>query len=142
MRNQRLNAPQEIQRLEPGGYGPQSSAHLDGDGVVVVVDEGTPWLGDVASREATVKDCGVAVAMLQGHSWAPTPSKGSGANVGTIPAAPYPGSRQLSGGKVRRRLMRPGWDGGPVVVRGRESRSHGEGVQRVRSINADRGGRR
>ncbi len=86
-----------------------------------------------------MKDCGVVVAMLQGHSWAPTPSKGSGVNVGTIPAAPYPTSSLLVGGKARRRLMPPGWGGGPVVVRGRESRSHGEGVQRVRSINADRG---
>jgi len=30
-----------------------------------------------ADREATVKGCGVAVAMLQGHSWAPTLSNGS-----------------------------------------------------------------
>ena len=29
--------------------------------------------------------------------------------------------------------MPPGWGGGPVVVRGRESRPHGEGIQRVRS---------
>ena len=89
-----------------------------------------------------MKACGVVVAMLQGHSWAPTPSNGSRVNVGTIPAAPSPASSQLVGGKARRRLMPPGWDGGPVVVRGRESRSHGEGVQRVRSIHADRGGRR
>ena len=89
-----------------------------------------------------MKDCGVAVAMLQGHSWAPTPLKGSRVNVGTIPVAPAPTSSQLAGGKVRRRLKPSGWDGGPVVVRGRESRPHGEGVQRVRSIHADRGGRR
>jgi hypothetical protein len=89
-----------------------------------------------------VKVCGVAVAMLQGHSWAPTPSKGSRVNVGTIPAVPFPASGQLVGGKARRRLMPSGWGGGPVVVRGRESRSHGEGVQRVRSNNAERGGRR
>jgi hypothetical protein len=82
------------------------------------------------------------VAMLQGHSWAPTPSKGSRVNVGTIPAVPFPASSQLVGGKARRWLMPSGWGGGPVVVRGRESRSHGEGVQRVRSINADREGRR
>jgi hypothetical protein len=86
-----------------------------------------------------MKNCGVVVAMLQGHSWAPTPSKGSGVNVGTIPATPSPVSSQLAGGKARRRLMPPGWDGGPVVVRGRESRSHGEGVQRARSLKADRG---
>jgi len=86
-----------------------------------------------------MKVCGVVVAMLQGHSWAPTPSKGSGVNVGTILVVPSPASIQLAGGKVRGRLMPPGWDGGPVVVRGRESRSHGEGVQRVRSIHVDRG---
>jgi hypothetical protein len=35
-----------------------------------------------------VKACGVAAAKLQGHSWAPTPSKGSGMNVGTISLVP------------------------------------------------------
>ena len=89
-----------------------------------------------------MKVCGVAAAMLQGHSWAPTLSMGSGVNVGTIPVAPSPASCQLVGGKARRRLMPSGGDGGPVVVRGRESRSHGEGVQRVRSFHADRGARR
>ncbi len=86
--------------------------------------------------------CGVVVAMLQGHSWAPTPSTGSRVNVGTIPMVPSPASSQLVEGKTCRRSMLPGWDGGPVVVRARESRAHGEGVQRVRSDNADRGGRR
>lgn len=136
MRNQRLNAPQVTQRLEPGGSGPQSNAHPHGDVWA------TPWSGHVADREATMKDCGVIVAMLQGHSWTPTPSMGSGVNVGTIPVAPYPASSQLVGGKARRRLMPSGWDGGSVVVRGRESRLHGEGVQRVRSFHADRGVRR
>ena len=40
------------------------------------------------AREATVNDCGVAVARLQGHSWAPTPLKGSRVNVGTTPLVP------------------------------------------------------
>ena len=53
-----------------------------------------------------MKACGVAVARLQGHSWAPTPSKGSRVNVGTIPAVPSPASGLLVGGKARRRLMR------------------------------------
>jgi hypothetical protein len=94
---------------------------------------------DVAGQEATVKACGVVVAMLQGHSWAPTPSSGSRVNVGTIPVAPSPTCNQLAGGKARRRLTPPGWDGGPVVVRGRESRLHGEGVQRDRRIHAEHG---
>ena len=137
MRNQRLNAPQEMYQLKSGGSGLVSNAHPDG----VAVRE-TPWPVDIAGREAMVNACGVAVAMLQGHSWAPTPSNGSMVNVGTIPAVPSPSSSLLVGGKVRRRLMLPGWGGGPVVVRGRESRSHGEGVQRVRSNEADRGVRR
>jgi hypothetical protein len=137
VRNQRLNAPQAHHQLKPGRSGLVSNAHPHG-----VAGRGTPWLVDVAGREATVNACGVAVAMLQGHSWAPTPSNGSMVNVGTIPAVPSPASSLLVGGKVRRRLMLPGWGGGPVVVRGRESRSHGEGVQRVRSNEADRGVRR
>jgi len=39
---------------------------------------GTLRLVDVAGREATVKVYGVAVAMLQGHSWVPPRSNGSG----------------------------------------------------------------
>jgi hypothetical protein len=37
------------------------------------------------------------------------------------------------GGQVRGRLLGPGWGGALVVVGGRESRSQGEGGQRVRS---------
>jgi len=88
-----------------------------------------------------VKVCGVAAAMLQGHSWAPVPSNGSRVNVGTVPVVPDLMRSQRTGGKARRRLTRPGWGGGPVVVRNRESRLHGEGVQRDRGINAKPGGR-
>ncbi len=136
MRNQRLNAPQETHQLEPDGSGLETSAHRRR------VALRTPWLDYVAGQEATVKACGVTVTMLQGHSWAPIPSSGLSVNVGTIPANPSPASSPLVGGKARRRPKSPGWGGGPVVVRGRESRPHGEGVQRVRSINAARGGRR
>lgn len=34
------------------------------------------WLVDVAGQEAMVKVCGVAMAMPQGHSWAPNSSIG------------------------------------------------------------------
>ena len=92
---------------------------------------------------------GVAVAMPQGQSWAPTPSSGRAVNVGTV--------------RCRSRLAQPAWgragassaggagrDGGPVVVAGvttrhggRESRPQGEGGQRVGSKDAGRpGGRR
>jgi hypothetical protein len=90
-----------------------------------------------------MKACGVVVAMRQGHSWAPPRSNGQAVNVGTIPVAAVSVSsiQLLSGGKARRRLMPLGWDGGPVVVRGRESRPLGEGVQRDRSNDAWWGGR-
>jgi hypothetical protein len=115
-----------------------SSAHRDD----VLAVPGTPGSGDVAGWEAAVKVCGVTAAMLQGHSWAPIPSNGSRVNVGTIPVAPdLVRSQRTESGKARRRLTRPGWGGGPVVVRGRESRSHGEGVQRDRGINAETGDR-
>src|SRR3954453_19144229 len=141
VRNQRLNAPQESHQLEPGGSGLDCSAHPTGM-VSDAAGRGTLRLGDVAGQEATVKACGVAVAMLQGHSWAPPPSNGSGVNVGTIPPVPFPGSRLLPGGGGRRRPAPGGGGGGPVVVRGRESRPHGEGVQCVRGGIASSGGRR
>jgi len=55
-------------------------------------------------------------------------------NVGTIPTPPYPPPIQGGGGQARRRLLAPGWGGALVVVRGRESRPHGEGGQRVRNV--------
>ena len=88
-----------------------------------------------------MKDCGVPVARLQEHNWPPPPSKGSGVNVGTTSMVPLV-SEALHSGKARRRLTRSGWGGEPVVVRGRESRLHGEGVQRPHSIDAKRGDRR
>ncbi len=138
VRNQRQKASQDSLQLEPGRSGLGSSAHPHHTA------RRTPRPVDVAGLEATVNACGVAVAMLQGHSWTPNPSNGSRVNVGTTPAVPVlAGKLHLPlGGKARRRPMPSGWGGGPVVVGGRESRSHGEGVQRVGSVNAKRGGRR
>jgi hypothetical protein len=93
-----------------------------------------------------VKACGVAVAMLQEHSWVPTLSNGKGVNVGTLPAIPNGLMRPV--GKARRQLMPPEGGGGPVVVRGRESRLHaplpgaGKGVQHTRSNHCNQEGRR
>jgi hypothetical protein len=134
--NQRMNASQELTTCpKSDGYGWVCGAHLH-------EVQRTPCSVDIADREATVNACGVTVAKPQGHSWAPHPLNGSGVNVGTTPAVPSPVSNQLVGGKTCRRLMLAGWDGGVVVVRGRESRLHGEGPQRVRSDRADRGDRR
>lgn len=85
--------------------------------------------------------CGVAMAKLQGQSWVPHLSNGERMNVGTTSTAPCPASNQLVSGKTCRSLMLLEWGGGVVVVRGRESRLHGEGPQRVGSNRAERGGR-
>jgi hypothetical protein len=103
----------------------------------------TPEPGVVAGWEATRKDCGVLVAMLQGQSWAPPLSTGCVVNVGTVREPPSPLASQAGGGLVRCRLLAPGRDGALVVVRGRESRPHGEGGQQVRSSGTGMsGGRR
>jgi len=133
--NQRMNASQDrTTSSKSDGYGLGCGAHLH-------EVRKTPWSIDIVDREATVNACGVAVVKPQGQSWAPHPLNGSRMNVGTTPAVPYPASSQLVGGKTCRSLMLPEWGGGVVVVRGRESRPHGEGPQRVCSNRAERGGR-
>lgn len=53
-------------------------------------------------------------------------------NVGTLVGSPSPPPSQGGDGQAHRRLMAWRGGGGSVVVRGRESRLHGEGTQRVR----------
>ena len=47
-----------------------------------------------------MKACGVAVAMLQGHSWTPTLLNGWKVNVGTIPPVPSPANSSWSAGRL------------------------------------------
>ena len=64
-------------------------------------------------------------------------------NVGTALGLPAGLACQVRCGQARRLLVAPGWGGASVVVRARESRAHGEGRQRVRSVRAGMlGGRR
>jgi hypothetical protein len=64
-------------------------------------------------------------------------------DVGTILGLPVGQAGQVGRGQARRLLMAWGWGGAFVVVRVRESRAHGEGRQRVRSVRAGMpGGRR
>lgn len=78
-----------------------------------------------------MKVCGVGVAMLPEYSWAPTRSIVFMVNVGTVVRRSH-----------RAAASRPGWErsvaglgaqrgGGPVVVRARERRAHGEGDQQA-----------
>jgi hypothetical protein len=77
--------------------------------------------------------CGVLMARLQGKKLGANPIKRYMVNVGTTLGLPSSPHSQCGDGQVRCRLMAPGWDGGSVVVRGRESRLHGEGTQRASS---------
>ncbi|MGH8923588.1 MAG: hypothetical protein ACRDWA_02930 [Acidimicrobiia bacterium] len=137
--NQRLNAPQvhtTSSNLADVGW-VAARTHRAAE----AVGWGTLRLVDVAGREAMVKGCGVAVARPQGHSWAPPRSNGSGVNVGTIPMVPPRRPARVVGGKTRRRSMPSEWGGGVVVVGAGESPAQGEGPQRVRSRQTERGGR-
>ena len=60
----------EYHQLQPDGYGLGCDAHLR------LPAQRTLRSVNVADREATMKDCGVVVAMSQGHNWAPRLSSG------------------------------------------------------------------
>jgi hypothetical protein len=96
--------------------------------------------GQIAGPKAIVKDCGVAMARLPGHSWAPTSSTGRMSERGNRLGSPSWLAIQVASGQVCRRLMTRGRDGASVLVvgvathqGGRESRPQGEGRQQVRS---------
>ena len=63
-------------------------------------------------------------------------------NVGTVAWLPSPPGNRSGDGQVHRRLMIVQRGGGSVVVRGRESRPHGEGTQRVRRTRCGTSGGR
>jgi hypothetical protein len=113
-----------LRRLEPGGCGPDSSAR-------------PTFVGRLRSRqvmtggEATVKACGVPWRGCRGRAGHPSrrPVDGERGNRRRAPSlrpARPPAGRPPS-------LSGSGRGGALVVVRGRESRPHGEGGQRVRS---------
>jgi hypothetical protein len=62
-RNQRHYVPRKVNRLQPGGYGPGAVRTRIGDQAGAGNFRTDMW---VSAREATVKCCGVVVAMPQG----------------------------------------------------------------------------
>lgn len=101
-----------------------------------VVGRGLRSRPNAAGGEAARKVCGVLVAMLSGEELGADPVDRDVVNVGTVPESPFPSPDVGDGGQVRCRLMAPGRGGGSVVVRGRESRLHGEGTQRASCADA------
>ena len=67
MRNQWLKAPQS----NPPARNLADMGWVASRTCTTSVVRGPPGLVEVAGPEAKVKACGVAVAMSQGHSWAP-----------------------------------------------------------------------
>jgi hypothetical protein len=103
----------------------------------------TPRPVSCAGEEATGKVCGVPDGEAAAEQLDVDPIDRNMVNVGTVSGSPSLASSQLAGGQAHRRLMAPGRGGGSVVVRGRESRLHGEGTQRTRSKGTGMpGGRR
>jgi hypothetical protein len=78
-----------------------------------------------------VKVCGVAVAMLPGQQLGTSLDDRLRSERGNHLRSPFLPPIRGGGGQARRRLTAVGWDGGSVVVRGRESRPHGEGSQQA-----------
>src|ERR687894_575068 len=68
-----------------------------------------------------------------GEKLGAAPVDRSAMNVGTTPGPP------ARCGQARCRLLAPGWGGAFVVVRGRESRPHGEGRQWTCSVRLEGG---
>jgi hypothetical protein len=66
-----------------------------------------------------------------GEKLGAAPVDRSAMNVGTILGLP------VDDGQARCRLLAPGWGGASGVVRGRESRPHGEGRQRTCSVRLE-----
>ena len=111
-----------------------------------VVDSNDAALFDGGSLHAWLFDLGVVAGgrLRVPDGWAvgvqpaANPVKRIMANVGSAPRAP---GCWWQSGKARCRLTGAGRGGVRVVVRGRESRPHGEGGQQDRSIRSRLGGR-
>src|SRR5215218_2063506 len=114
-----VEAPILVTSPETGGYG------LLGCSVPVAVrDRLVRSLADRAGEAA--RRVAVPRGDAPGVQLDADPADRSMVNVGSVPAVPA----ELSGsGQAHRPLWPPGRGGGPVVVGGRESRPHGEGVQ-------------
>ena len=119
------------------------------------IGAGSQWAPVGKPRQAT--PARVREACVGGHGECLRRSRGEAAgeelgtypvdrlmvNVGTVARSPFLPVSQTGSGKACRLLMVWWRGGGSVVVRGRESRPHGEGTQRVcRDGTGMPGGRR
>jgi hypothetical protein len=123
------------QWLNPLKRGIGSNLADVGRGAVRAVPGGvaTPWLVFRGWRGGHEEGLRRTHGEAAGAKLGAAPVDRSAMNVGTILGLP------AGGGQARCRLLAPGWGGAFVVVRGRESRLHGEGRQRTCSIRLEGG---
>ena len=95
--------------------------------------EATSWsvidAGFGGCRESLRRTCSEAVGAELGTA----PVDRDTMNMGTLSCLPFPVCSQHAGGQGRAHPMGTAGGGVAVVVRGRESRPHGQGRQRVRN---------
>jgi hypothetical protein len=124
-----VEPPQAERRLESGGSGPVSNAR-------------PPfwWATPASAYEWPTGGHGECLRRnhgeVAGEELGTDPVERLMVNVGTATEPPTLSASQAASGKACRLLMARWRGGGSVVVRGRESRPHGEGTQRVRSAGA------
>ncbi|GAA3838596.1 hypothetical protein GCM10022403_083790 [Streptomyces coacervatus] len=135
--NQWLTSRKEAHRLQPGGYGPGCSTRR------LVSYVSTTSASDVlADAEGHGEGLRRNRGEAAGRKLGAAPADRSTVNMGTASRLPNHPRHQRGWGQTHRRLTAVERGGAFVVVRGRESRPHGEGRQRVRSKRTGRAGGR
>jgi hypothetical protein len=125
-----MKPPNDPYQLQPGGYGLGAVRTR-----LLITGRGTPGPLTFGGREATVKCCGVTVAMPRGYSRVPTSSIDQSVNTGTflaLPEAMLPAwllrlgsssADRARKGRSRRSTPRPGkpaaWGRAAARLRGR-----------------------
>jgi hypothetical protein len=122
-----VEPPQVQNRLQPGGYGPDRSAR-SGE-----VRPGDSVVGQSGRRGGHGEGLRRSHGDAAGEKLGASPVERSAVNVGTVLGSSSPPAGQVGGGQARRQLWAQGPGGALVVVRGRQSRLHGEGEQSSRS---------
>lgn len=105
----------------------------------VVVTSVRSWVGRAGGHDEVLR---VSRGEAAGEELGAHPVERCVVNVGTVIRDSVVPACQVGFGQAHRQLILGWWGGAAVVVRGRESRSHGQGRQRVRSGRAGMSGGR
>jgi hypothetical protein len=128
MQKPAVKPPQALNQLQPGGYGLGSGARM-----IESSDQrlsGRSKMGRPGGHEESLRRTRGEAA---GEKLGSYPANRSRVERGNLCGAARLPTSQVGEGKDRRRPIAPRRGGALVVVRGRESRPHGEGGQQARS---------